>query len=59
MVDDKFVEQALKLGVLIDDARAYLMTVKFENDQIRTIVETTLEKLGFGKTGVESNFLIK
>lgn len=55
---DKFVEQALKIGLLVDDAKHYLMQVDPNNNTVKDVVENTLEKLGFGKNGLESNFFI-
>lgn len=55
---DKFAEQALKIGLLVDDARHYLMQVNPNDTTVKEVVENTLEKLGFGKNGLESNFFI-
>lgn len=52
---ERFQIQALKLGLLMDDARHYLMGVQ-SNASTTEVVENTLEKLGFGKNGLESNF---
>lgn len=54
---ERFQMQALKLGLLIDEARHYLMGVDPKETSVQEVVENTLEKLGFGKNGLQSNFL--
>jgi hypothetical protein len=53
---DKFTMQSLKCGILMDAARHYLMSVQTDKVSAEEVVENTLEKLGFGKNGLESNF---
>lgn len=55
---DMFMEQALKCGILMDEARHYLMSVPLTTPEITKIVEDTLEKLGFGRNGYGSNFQV-
>lgn len=53
---DRFQVQSLRLGLLMDDTRHYLMGVD-SGTPVTEIVETSLDKLGFGKNGLQSNFM--
>lgn len=52
----RFQVQSLKLGLLMDEARHYLMGVDPNKTSGEDIISNTLDKLGFGKNGLESNF---
>lgn len=54
---DRFTIQALNLGLLMDSARHYLMGVDPRKTPPEQIIADTLEKLGFGRNGLESNFM--
>lgn len=54
---DRFTIQALKMGQLMDDARHYLMGVNPNDVDPEQLIADTLEKLGFGRNGMESNFM--
>lgn len=57
IVSDAFTIQALKMGLLMDETRNYLMSVDTKKVTAEQIIPNTLEKLGFGRNGLESNFL--
>lgn len=56
-LSDRFMIQALNLGLLMDEARHYLMSIDLKSISTEQMKGYILEKLGFGRNGLESNFL--